>query len=338
MRRLGAAAGLVLAGLILAALGGCALPARASAQGGAAAGIASACDRACLTGVMNQYLAALAAGDPALAPLGSSYRATENGAEMRLGEGLWTTATGLGPYRIDFADPASGTVGYIGEVSEGEGRVTIALRLKVRNGRVVESETVLGRGRVPGTAMVEAPRASLAQTVPAARRLDRAQMIATANANFEAILSADGAIYADDCQRIENRMAMSGNPDLDYPIGTIPGKPKPHFGSMGCRRQIEAHLFDQLDAVDPRRFVLVDEEKQLVFGIYMMRWYKQGRCNQIPDYGTICHDKPRQPVSLLNAELLGVRGGNIHEIEAIFTFAPYDADSGWQGDLRREGG
>lgn len=296
--------------------------------------VAEDCDRVCLGTILDTYLAALAERDTSRVPLAATYRATENGADTPLGDGLWKTATGLGSYRIDFADPVSGNVGSIVEVLEGEGRVTIAIRLKVDRGRISEIETVLGRGRVPGSSIVPTPRASLERIVPRGERLSRAEMIATADANFDAILKADGAIYADDCQRIENRMAMSGNPELDYPIGSVPGKPKPHFGSMGCRQQIEAHLFDQLDEVEPRRFLLLDEEKQLVFGVYVMRWYKNGRCNVIPDYGTICHDKPRQPVSLLNAELLGVRGGKIHEIEAIFAFGPYDADSGWKGDLR----
>jgi hypothetical protein len=296
-----------------------------------------ACDRACLTGILDAYLSALTARDPGKAPVAAQYRATEDAVEVRLGDGLWKTATGLGAYRIDMADPVSGNVGYIGEVLEGDGRVTIALRLLVRDRKIVEIETILGRGRVPGTSIVPTPRASLSQIVPRAERLSRDRMIETANANFDAILNADGSIYADDCQRIENRMAMSGNPDLDYPIGTIPGKPKPHFGSMGCREQIEAHLFDQLDEVEPRRFVLVDEEKQLVLGVYIMRWYKKGRCNEIPNYGRICHEQPRKPVALLNAELLGVRGGKIHEIEAVFKFADYDSDSGWEGDLRSAG-
>ncbi|MEO8315428.1 MAG: hypothetical protein ABI645_11595 [Pseudomonadota bacterium] len=293
-----------------------------------------ACGRACLTSVLDTYLSALTAHDPSKVPVAAQYRATEDAIEVRLGDGLWKTITGLGAYRINMADPVSGNVGYIGEVLEGEAKVTIAVRLLVRDRKIAEIETILGRGRVPGTSIMPKPRASLAQIVPPKARISRAQMIETANANFDAILRADGSIYADDCQRIENRMAMSGNPDLDYPVGTVPGKPKPHFGSMGCRAQIEAHLFDQLDEIEPRRFVLVDEEQQLVLGIYIMRWYRKGRCNEIPNYGRICPEQPRKPVALLNAELLGVRDGRIHEIEAVFKFAEYASDSGWTGDLR----
>jgi len=304
------------------------------AAGPQASATSAACDRACLTGMMDAYLTALIARDPARAPVAAKYQATEDAVDIQLGDGLWKTATGLGSYRIDVADPVSGNVGYIGEILEGDGKVTIALRLKVTDHKITEIETILGRGRVPGSSIMPSPRPSLAKIVPSAERISREKMIKTANANFDAILDADGSIYADDCQRIENRMAMSGNPDLDYPIATIPGAKKPRFGLMGCHDQIEHHLFDQLDEVQPRRFVVVDEEKQLVLGVYMLRWYKKGGCSDIPDYGRICPTKQRKPVSLLNAELLGVRGGKIHEIEAVFKFAAYDSDSGWHSDVR----
>lgn len=293
-----------------------------------------ACDRACLTDILDTYLDAMITRDPARVPVTQQYRATEDARELRLGEGLWETATGLGTYRVDMADTHSGNVGFIGEILQGEQAVTIALRLRVVDEQISEIETILGQGRVPGTSIVPAPRASLSRFATPQERLNRDAMLAVADANFDAILAADGSIYADDCQRIENRMAMSGNPELEYPITALPGVAKPHFGSMGCREQIENHLFDQLDEVEPRRYVLIDEEKQLVFGVFMMKWYKKGRCSEIPDYGRICYDPPRQPVALLNAELLGVRNGNIHEIEAIFQFVDYDSDSGWQSDLR----
>jgi hypothetical protein len=316
--------------LSLSAVGGAVLEAPASAKPGRAPD----CDRTCLYAVLDGYLTALARREPASAPVAERYKATEDGNEVRLGEGVWKTVTGLGAYRVDLADPESGAVGHIGELVEGERRTPFALRLRVSGGKVVESETIVGRGRVPGAGIEPAPRPSLASFVSSKERVSRSRMIATADANFDAILQADGRIYADDCQRIENRMAMSGNPNLDYPIAAIPGKPKPAFGAMGCRQQIEAHLFDALDGIEPRRFTVVDEEKQQVLSIVMMKWWKKGRCNEIPGYGRICPSAPRKPAALLNAELLGVRGGRVHEIEAVFQFVDYDADSGWKGDVR----
>jgi hypothetical protein len=122
---------------------------------------------------------------------------------------------------------------------------------------------------------------------------------------------------------------MSGNPELNYPINPLPDRPLPHFGSMGCREQIEAHLFDTLDAVEPRRSLVVDEERQLVFGLYMLRFYGRTACNDIPGYGRTCPKNEQQPISLRSAEVLGVRGGRIHEVEVVFTRAAYDAATGW---------
>ena len=122
---------------------------------------------------------------------------------------------------------------------------------------------------------------------------------------------------------------MSGNPLLDYPITALPDKPKPAFGAMGCREQVEAHLFDTLDRVDPRRILVLDEERQTVFGIYMLRFYGRTACNDIPNYGRTCPKNEQKPISLRSAEVLGVRGGKIHEVEVVFTRADYDASTGW---------
>jgi len=290
----------------------------------------SACDRSCLKGTLDDYLAALAARDPARLRFASDLRYTENGTPLKPGEGLWQTATGIGDYRIDAIDPVAGQIGFIGEVQEGNDAVAIGLRLKVEDSRIAQIETVLGRSfRPKHPSMPARPRPTLSAAVPAAERLSREQMVATVNANFDGILANRGDIFAPDCQRIENRMPMSGNPQLDYPITALPDKPKPAFGAMGCREQIEAHLFDTLDRVDPRHILVLDEERQIVFGTYMMRFYGRTACNDIPGYGRTCPKNEQKPISLRSAEVLGVRGGKIHEVEVVFTRAEYDATTGW---------
>lgn len=289
-----------------------------------------ACDRACLQQVLDNYLVALGARDPARIAVVPDVRYTENGATLKLGEGLWKTATGIGDYRVDALDPAAGQIGFIGEVQEGAEAVSFALRLKVMDARITEIETVIGRSfRPKHPSMPVQPRAALSATVAPGERLSREQMVATVHANFDGILANRGDIFAADCQRIENRMPMSGNPQLDYPITALPDRPKPAFGAMGCREQIEAHLFDTLDRVDPRRILVLDEERQTVFGLYMMRFYGRTACNDIPNYGRTCPKNEQKPISLRSAEILGVRGGRIHEVEVVFTRAEYDALTGW---------
>ena len=52
------------------------------------------CDRACIVGVTDSYLAALASHDPSAAPLAQNVAFVENLERLKPGEGLWQTATG----------------------------------------------------------------------------------------------------------------------------------------------------------------------------------------------------------------------------------------------------
>lgn len=70
-----------------------------------------ACDRACLQGFVDQYLAAMAAHKPETLPLTRTARYTENGQALKLGDGTWGPAIALGGYKVYFADPRAGQVG-----------------------------------------------------------------------------------------------------------------------------------------------------------------------------------------------------------------------------------
>ncbi len=80
------------------------------------ASAAETCDRACLEGFVNQYLAALVAQYPAKLPLAKNARYTENGQELKLGDGMWGPTVTLGNYKLYFADPQSGQVGFFGTI------------------------------------------------------------------------------------------------------------------------------------------------------------------------------------------------------------------------------
>ena len=292
----------------------------------------SACDRACLESAVDRTLASFVAHDPSEAPLAPDLRATENGTTMTVGEGLWKKVGGLTDYRIIAADPAAGQVAYIGTVTQTDGKpLMLALRLRVIGQRVTELEAVTNAPfEFPSSPLVAAPRPTLSLTVPPRERLSREQMIAVAERNFDNIVAADGSHFAPDCQRIENRQAMSGNPRLDYPIATLPGRTKPNFAAMGCREQVESHLFDTLDSVGSRRYLVIDEERQLVFGVFMLNWYRDTQCNEVRDYGRVCRPEGQKPTGLRTAEILRVAGGKVHDVEVVFAFAPYEAPSGWE--------
>ncbi len=84
------------------------------------------CDRACMTALTDQYLAALVKHDPSGLPLSRGVRFTENTAEIRIGDGLWVGASEApSTFKIYAVDPASNQVGFYGVMKEN-GRPLIA--------------------------------------------------------------------------------------------------------------------------------------------------------------------------------------------------------------------
>ncbi len=79
-------------------------PTLASPHGSVPGTLPPACDRACLYGFMDRYLDALVHKDPAKLPWAPHARFTENNVELSIGDGLWGTVTGLGDYKLKFAD------------------------------------------------------------------------------------------------------------------------------------------------------------------------------------------------------------------------------------------
>lgn len=79
---------------------------------------AETCDRSCLEGFVNRYLAALVAQDPSKLPLAKNARYTENGQELKLGDGMWGPTVTLRNYKLNFADPQAGQVGFFGTIEE----------------------------------------------------------------------------------------------------------------------------------------------------------------------------------------------------------------------------
>ena len=71
------------------------------------------CDRACLYGVLDQYLAGLKARDTRKVPWAAQVKNTENNVELRLGDGLWGTITALDRLRDALCRPADRGSGHL---------------------------------------------------------------------------------------------------------------------------------------------------------------------------------------------------------------------------------
>src|SRR5690606_22779116 len=96
--------------------------------------------------VLDQYLDALADKDPFRLPWADDARFTENNVELLVGDGVWQTITRLGTdFKLRFADPEQGTVGYFGEVEESGVTSPFGLWMEVRNGRITKVESQVRR-------------------------------------------------------------------------------------------------------------------------------------------------------------------------------------------------
>jgi hypothetical protein len=100
------------------------------------------CNRACLEGLVDQYLKAVVAHDPSKLPLSKDVMYTENNQVIDVGDGLLEDRPGLGNYRHVFADPEFGQVAMMGTMMEAGTPILMSLRLRVELGRITEIESI----------------------------------------------------------------------------------------------------------------------------------------------------------------------------------------------------
>jgi hypothetical protein len=100
------------------------------------------CDGACLAALADRYMRALAQHDPASLPWAAIVRYREDGVSMPVGEGQWSTVTGVSGQPLIVTDPADGTLVWLGTVLEHGDPAAYAMRLKVRDGRITGIESI----------------------------------------------------------------------------------------------------------------------------------------------------------------------------------------------------
>ena len=118
-----------------------------------AAGAAETCDRACLSGLMTQYIDALVAHDPSKLPLADrAPRSPRTPRTIKLGEGIWKTATAKGAFRQDYLDMRKQVAAAHFVVLEGTNQALCSVLLHVKDGKIAGIESLI-RARHPGIAL-----------------------------------------------------------------------------------------------------------------------------------------------------------------------------------------
>jgi hypothetical protein len=280
--------------------------------------------RAQLYGVLDKYLAALKAHDPAKVDWAPRVRSTENNVALMVGDGLWATISALGSYDLRFADPLTGQVGYFGTVTETEETAAFSLRLKIVDGKVAEAETLVVRQLDSGIRFEGQkfePKQVMNEVLPPEQRLSRERMISLANGYFDTLQQNDGTLFTrfhKNCKRVENGVQTTQNPN--FAVVSV--------ARLGCEEQFRMGNYRYDDRLRARRFTMFDEERGLVLAGGFI-----DHSGRIGEYrltdGTLVKAPLRRPHSFYLLELFKLKDNSIEQIEANFITVPYNMPSPW---------
>jgi hypothetical protein len=289
---------------------------------------AQQCDRACLIITTNIYLAGLVAHDPSIVKFSPDVKFVENTVPMKPGDGLWKTASAIPTtFKIYVLDVVAQQIGFLGIMQENNRPIELGLRLKIRDGQIVEAEHLIARDlRGTSLANLQVPRPAFSKEVPADQRVSRDEMLKIGASYYEALTTSNGhaAPFADDCVRRENGFQTTGNPPPATPgRGTM--------GAMGCAAQLDTRVMSYIKRIEPRRVEIADPETGLVFGLSQFRHPMEEKVLKIVGVPGVDHvDMNFKPFDLPAAHIYKVSGGKIHEIEAMGFMMPYNSKTGWE--------
>ena len=281
------------------------------------------CDRACLEGMVDRYIDALIAHDPAKIPVTANLRFVENGVQLSLGSALWKTASGRGTYSHYFADTTAEQAGFIGTLREhGQGMILV-LRLAVQQGKIAEIEQLAIRTRnVDEYEKLKMDPLWLAP-VPDAQRLPRDQLAALVDHYYTGMQGndphGDYSFFHKDCNRIEHGRQTTNNAPSNYGHSDIP-----NFVTMGCEAQFQTGFLGFVTLIRDRRYPVIDEERQTALAF--AAFDHNGSIRKIPlSTGQMFNVPPyfSTPRTLTIAEGFKVLDAKLRLIEATLTESAY---------------
>lgn len=284
------------------------------------------CDQACLESFADRYIDAMVSHDPSSIPLAEGVKFTENGVQLSVGDALWLTASANTDFHIYAADPETGQIGYSGIIKENVTPVLISFRLKIMNGKISEIEQIVGRDRnFSGVDNLKEPDPIYARILEPSERVDRDRMISIADSYFAALERANGlrpVPFSDTCNRMENGIQTTNNPDLGAKMGG-----GYNIIAMSCTEQFKTGYFRFVTEIR-RRHVLVDERRGMVFSFAALD--HAGNIKQVTTTDGKTHDIGQlSPTTLFGGGLFKIINGKIHRIYTVFFSAPYGMKHGW---------
>ena len=262
--------------------------------------LAQNCDRSCLTGMLTQFVAALAAHDPSMLPLADDVRYTEDSRRAELGEGIWQSVTAYGGFRQDYIDSRKQVAAAHLLFHEGDTQVLYSVLLHVADRKIAGIETLVQRvvpgGRLQPTEL-GAPIRGMNDPVPAGKKNSRDEMIRIALTYPEGLrvgnFTDGGTPFADEAYRVENGAIMADQTD-------------------SRRRMYEQNIIVHPGII--ASVAAVDEDNGTV-----LLWMNFGHTGDSYGVGN----------ALVTFEAFKVWGGEIHSVNAFFKGLPISTARFW---------
>lgn len=265
---------------------------------------AQECDRACLRGMIDDYVAALLAHDPARLPLADDVRVTENSRVVRTGEGIWRSVTGKGTFRHDYLDARRQVAAAHIHLLKGDTPLLHTVVLHLDDGRIsgmeLQVEEITPEDPFQPKVLDQKVR-RMDDPVPADMRHTRADLVATALRYTDGLRIGNfadaGTPFGPQTYRVENGVITAGE---------------------GCSGA-ECGMYRQRIMLHPSivpSVVAVDEENGTV-----LLWMNFG------DTGSYGED-----IALVTYEAFKIWGGAIRSVNAFFTFLPASTPRWWDSE------
>jgi hypothetical protein len=281
------------------------------------------CGHDCLEEFAERFLYALTNHDASAVALAPNVRYTENGAQLAIGDALWATAQKLGDNKLVFTDPESGGIQLYAAVVESGLPSMLGARLKVEHRQITEIETSVLRRNAddPAMASFAVDRPVWHQQVAAGKRVSRQGLVDIADSYFEGITQGRGDVTPFDpqCTRFEDGGQMTLNSSASNAVM-----------KMSCQEQFAAGMLVIVTSVSHRRYLVVDEDDQVVCAIVTFDHRGNLEARPSPRGRDL---KPNgaftRPFSFLIFEAFKVVDGKIRQVEATVFSVPYRMNPGW---------
>ncbi len=265
-----------------------------AASGGSAGSngaLAGECTRALLDGLLDDYFAALSAGDPSSLPLAVGGKFTENAEVAEIGTTDFWLNAGDVVYSQRALDTETCSVAAQAVIPEQGTELPVALRIKVEAGEMTEIETIVVRPgdytasfAVPsntGAIVAIAGEIGWHDEVPEGERATRQELTAWIDKYFRAFPSGVCNVTSA-CRRLEN-----GGGDFSCGENCSAGEPA--------------------DSTFEPRVIVVDEVRGIAAGLTIF------------DFMTTGH---------LDMHMIKMSGGQVHAVQAIL--GDTGGQSGWE--------